>query len=130
MHHLRLLRLIGFTACLAGCQGIGVPPNLTSGITGTITRGPICPVQGPGTGSQCNDQPYAVTVIVSFPDGLVVTQFTAADDGTFRVPLEPGTYTLTPVSGPNGFPHAPPQDVTVPPDTFVGVQIQYDTGIR
>jgi len=116
-------------AGVAGCPGIIIPPDLNSGITGTITRGPICPVQIEGDPS-CDDQPYAGTVVVRLAGGLEVTRFTAGADGTFRVALLPGAYTLTPLPGPNGFPHSSPVEVTVPPDTFVQVDISYDTGIR
>lgn len=129
MSLLRPMSCTMFVMCLAGCAGVPIPTDLSSGITGTITRGPICPVQGPGL-PECNDQPYAGTVVVRSVNGLKVTQFTAGSDGTFRVPLPPGEYTLDPVSGPNGFPHASPQQVAVPPDTFVEVNISYDTGIR
>jgi hypothetical protein len=115
--------------CIVGCLGLSSSSDLTSGIQGTITRGPICPVQMFNDPS-CDDQPYAGTVVVSSEIGLEVTRFTAKDDGTFRVRLSPGVYTLTPLPGPNGFPHASPQEVTVPADTFVVVDISYDTGIR
>ena len=78
----------------------------------------------------CDDQPYAGMVVVSSPLGLEVTRFTANEDGTFHVPLPPGVYTLTPLSGQNGLPHALPEQVTVPANTFVNVDISYDTGIR
>jgi hypothetical protein len=103
----------------------------TSGIRGTMFSGPTCPVVGPDTGNECDDQPYAGTVIVRTENGgREVARFTADEDGVFETTLNPGTYLLVPQPGVNGFPFAENQLVQVSSDVFTDVTILYDTGIR
>lgn len=105
------------------------PPG--TGIRGVMLAGPQCPVVGPGTGSECDDQPFMGTVIVQTEDASEeITRFTADEDGMFRVPLAAGSYHLVPLPGENGFPFADEQVVEVTEDSFTEVQIPYDTGIR
>ena len=117
-------------ALVSACVPQAIPPDLNSGIEGTMLIGPQCPVVGPGT-TGCEDKPYQGTVSVKTANGLVeVTQFTADTEGHFRVPLYPGTYLLVPISGTNGFPHAAEQTVEVNQGAFTEVAISFDTGIR
>ena len=117
-------------ALVSSCVPQAIPPDLNSGIEGTMLVGPQCPVVGPGT-TGCEDKPYQGTVIVKTADGLLeVTRFTADAEGHFRVPLYPGTYLLQPVPGTNGFPHAAEQTVEVDEGGFAQVTISFDTGIR
>ena len=103
----------------------------TSGIRGSVFSGPTCPVVGPDTGDECDDQPYAGIVIVRTEDGSrEVARFTADDSGVFEVTLDPGMYMLFPQPGENGFPFAEDQLVQVNLDAFTDVTILYDTGIR
>ena len=114
----------------AGC-GLGpIPEDLSSGIAGIVLAGPQCPVVQEG--SDCNDKPLATTIIVrSAATGREVTRFTSDIDGSFRVPLYPGTYELDPQPGSaSGLPYASPQTVKVQADAFTDVTILYDTGIR
>ena len=114
---------------VAGCALIDDQP--TSGIQGSIFSGPTCPVVGPDTGDECDDQPYAGTVIVRTEDGnREVARFTADESGDFEIALNPGVYMLVPQPGENGFPFAGDQVVQVHPDAFTDVTILFDTGIR
>ncbi len=132
-------RLTGATVLTAalltmvvGCPGTTpIPGNLDSGITGIIQAGPQCPVVRPND-PNCADKPLAATVIVkSAATGLQVTQFTSSSDGTFHVPLPPGSYELDPQPGsPSGLPFGAPQTVQVQAGQFTNVTIEYDTGIR
>jgi hypothetical protein len=80
---------------------------------------------------ECDDQPYAATIVVKTANGrFVVTRFTAGIDGAFRVPLFPGTYLLEPLPGASGFPVSSPQTVVVQSGVFTDLTISYDTGIR
>jgi len=123
--------LILFLAYLVGgCAGAFIPADLDSGISGVVLAGPTCPVQTPDN-PECDDQPYAASIVVKTADGLfTVTRFTAGDDGRFRVPLFPGTYLLDPLPGASGFPVSSPQTVVVQSDSFTDLTISYDTGIR
>jgi len=123
--------LILFLAYLiGGCAGAFIPADLDSGISGVVLAGPTCPVQTPDN-PECDDQPYAASIVVMTADGrFTVTRFAAGDDGRFRVPLFPGTYLLDPLPGASGFPVSSPQTVVVQSVTFTDLTISYDTGIR
>jgi hypothetical protein len=115
---------------LSGCAGAIIPADLDSGISGVVLAGPTCPVQMPDD-PECDDQPYAATVMVKTANGrFTVTRFTAGSDGHFRVPLFPGTYLLDPLPDASGFPISSPQTVVVQSGAFTDITISYDTGIR
>jgi hypothetical protein len=103
----------------------------TSGIEGTVTIGPICPVQQINSAS-CDDRPYHQGIIhVMGNNKVYVTQFQADAQGNFKIELEPGMYTVDPQTPNEGFlPRASSQDVTVLAGVFITVNIQYDSGIR
>lgn len=115
---------------VGGCAGAFIPADLDSGISGIVLAGPTCPVQSPDN-PECDDKPYAATIVIKTADGLfTVTRFTAGDDGRFRAPLYPGTYLLDPQPGQNGLPVSSPQTVMVQSGAFTELTISYDTGIR
>ena len=101
-----------------------------SGIEGRVIirpiRPPVSPTQRPGVPDH---GPHQATVSVMDQRGNTVTRFRSDPDGRFRLPLEPGRYTLRPES-PGPFPRAPEQDVTVSEDRYTEVLIAYDSGIR
>ncbi len=112
--------------------GTAVRPTATlvaapSGIEGQATIGPTCPVQHQD--SPCPDQPYQASIRVLGANRELVLEFQTDTQGFFRVELEPGTYTLVPLS-PGVYPRAPEQVVTVVEGQFTEVLIQYDSGIR
>ncbi len=124
-----LLVAAAVVTLLLACRQEDAPP-LTSGIEGQVLIGPICPVLQEGT--SCPDQPYQATIAVWNAERTEkVRTFTTDEDGRFRIPLTPGEYYIDP-QPPN--PGAPPtpiaQTVTVPPDRFVQITIEYDSGIR
>jgi hypothetical protein len=96
------------------------------GIEGRVIIRPISPIEQPGI---ANYRPYQATVSVMDQRGQTVTQFQSDLNGRFRLPLEPGKYTLRPESaGP--LPYAAEQAVTVSEGQFTEVLITYDSGIR
>lgn len=103
-----------------------------SGIRGTISKGPICPVLDPSTVLKCQEEPlYQATVIVKDEQGAKeITRFTSNVYGQFRVALDPGTYLLNPLPGGDSRPFARPETVVVLPDQFTDILIGYDTGLR
>lgn len=103
------------------------PPDTAGGIEGLVLLGPTCP--GPLRQGQVCERPYETSITVLDQQGREVTRFQTAADGTFRVPLAPGTYTLHPES-PGLLPRASEQQVTVEPGKLTHVEIRYDTGIR
>ena len=123
------LLLAAVAALWLACRGQQAPP-LTSGIEGQVLIGPTCPVLREGT--PCRDQPYQATIAVWNAERTEkVRTFTSNEDGRFRLPLAPGDYYIDPASTNPGAPPTPiTQTVTVPPDRFVQITIEYDSGIR
>src|SRR3954469_18402803 len=76
----------------AQCQN---PAALTTGLTGTVTRGPITPVCQAGV--PC-DAPMQAAFEVR-RDGKTVASFQTDAQGRFIVKLAPGTYTIVPAAG-------------------------------
>jgi hypothetical protein len=114
-----------------GCGGDagGGATGGPAGIWGRVTIGPQCPVVQEG--SPCPDAPYAATVQI-IADGEVVASGRSGEDGTFRIPVEPGTYTVHGVPlDENGIASAQDvQGVRVTAGAFTRVDLSFDSGIR
>jgi len=110
---------------LATCSA--QPKEKTSGVEGQVLTGPICPVVQEG--QACPDQPYQATLTVSRLTGEKIAQIQTEETGRFKIPLEPGEYSLHPDS-PSGMPFAGEQVFTVGPDQFTQLTVTYDRGIR
>jgi hypothetical protein len=124
---LPLIMLVLLTACATRTPAPGSSTSgLDSGITGTAVAGPQCPVERPG--SPCPPRPVSADITVRDGSGVQVTIFTTAVDGTFRVPLPPGTYTLLTTGV--ALPLLQPQQVSVESGRFTEVMLELDTGIR
>jgi hypothetical protein len=112
---------------LAAC--VVVKP-LTSGINGIVMLGPLKPVQKEG---EINEKPYpdAMIWIMNEQGTRKIAEVKSNAEGRFTIGLLPGTYLLDPQS-PAGqiLPRGEPQTVVVPPDQFVDVTVNFDTGIR
>ena len=110
----------------AACGGASAPTGL---LEGTVTLGPITPVEQIGGGP--NTRPYAATVDVETPDGDAVSTVESGDDGRFSVRLAAGSYRLVPRSPEDQpLPVAAPLDATVVAGKTTTVEIAYDSGIR
>lgn len=124
---------LALAALLAGCSTgirttVAPPPN--TGITGTVTLGPMCPVMRED--QPCPDHPYEATItIIETYSGEQVAQVTSDAQGFFQIALMPGTYILHPETPPdNILPAAGEQTITVNTGQMTQVVILYDTGIR
>ena len=104
------------------------PTVPTSGIRGIVLLGPVCPTES-AESSPCLT-PYAATLVITDSDGNVITRVSSGPDGRFEVLLPPGDYVIQPDNGPDGNPSSIPQPVTVGPDEFEQVEVDYDTGLR
>lgn len=115
-----------------GCIGNGDRPEgfpLDSGVQGTITIGPMCPVVQEGTA--CPDEPYQATIVIYDDRGDEVLTFESNIAGVFRANLWPGRYVLAPQApDPGGPPFAEEQEFEVREGAFIDVAVQYDSGIR
>lgn len=103
-----------------------------TGVRGTVTAGPTCPVVTDPPNPACADRPVGGAVLV-FRDasGVEVARVTSTADGTFSVELAPGAYHLVPqpFHGLMGTPAA--RDVVVGVgQPMTEVTVSYDTGIR
>ena len=85
--------LIGSVAALAmaGC-GRATSPTLTTGLTGTVLRGPVTPVC---TVTTSCDAPFSAGFTASRASAAA-THFRSDGDGHFTVMLQPGTYLIVP----------------------------------
>ena len=131
MSKTRTRAYVAAVAALLAVAGCGADdllgPGAPQGIDGLVLIGPQCPVQT--LENPCPDQPYEAAIDIQNRDGDLVARVRSAADGTFRVGLRPGAYTLVPLSG-NPFPVAQAEDVDVLPGVYADVTISFDTGIR
>jgi hypothetical protein len=103
-----------------------------TGVRGTVTAGPTCPVERDPPDPSCAARPVAGAVLVfTGADGTEVARATSAADGTFTVELAPGAYRVTaePVDGLMGTP-APMDVEVVAGQPMTELPVSYDTGIR
>lgn len=107
----------------------GPPPR----VTGSVTAGPVCPVEKNPPDPACAPRPVAGAVIVATDSsGQEVGRATTASDGSYQLTVsETGTFVITglPVPGLMGAPD--PVSVTLAfPSATEQVDLEYDTGIR
>ncbi len=101
-------------------------PATTSGIFGTVTAGPTCPVER--VGSPCPPAPWAGTVRAT-DDAGHPTETTTDGNGTYALKLEPGSYEVVAVTE-GGPPTGQPVAIDVPAGQPIRVDLTVDTGIR
>jgi hypothetical protein len=125
--------LCQFTACPNEKPGDTKPapsPAVDSGVEGTVTIGPSCPVLRDPPDPGCADKPYAAELIVqTASDKREVGRTMSTASGKFHIGLAPGKYVLVPVGG-RIYPQASPQEFVVAAGVFTKVDIQFDSGIR
>ena len=100
-----------------------------SGISGTVTIGPTCPVQRIPPDPQCADRPYQAGFNVTNQSGQIVKSFTSDANGKFSVDVVPGTYTISSATN-QALPRFSPQTVLVTKDKYTIINLQFDSGIR
>jgi hypothetical protein len=121
----RAIGAVILSALLAACAATPTTSATDSGIQGKAIYGPTCPVQRVG-GPSCQ-RPYSGEIVIRQGDRTVTTIRSAAD-GTFRVALPPGAYTIS--SAGTGLPIVKPFDVTIKPHAFTAITVMFDSGIR
>lgn len=102
-----------------------------SGIKGTVTLGPTCPVMRNPPDPQCADKPYKTTVSVSRTSDTshVFATTESGTDGTFQFSLPPGDYTVK-ASGGAVLPRCGDVATNVSASAYTDIAISCDTGIR
>ncbi|MDA1062155.1 MAG: hypothetical protein O2895_04505 [Chloroflexi bacterium] len=105
-------------------------PSAGSGVWGTVTLGPLCPVQRED--QPCPDRSLAATIVLRDASGNEVGRATSGSDGRYQIAAPPGDYILDPqpLDG-QQLPHAVPIEVTIKGGVYWAlVDIPYDSGIR
>jgi hypothetical protein len=107
---------------------IACDATATSGITGLVLIGPMCPVMR--LDKPCPDHPFAATLIIRDSQGRELCAVSSGQDGRFLVSLPPGSYEVVPLAGSGGLPWAASQWVAVAHGQYTDVTVSYDSGIR
>ncbi|HUY62631.1 MAG TPA: hypothetical protein VMV50_02490 [Candidatus Paceibacterota bacterium] len=117
----------GTTATSTGAGGFA---PYDSGVRGTVSLGPMCPVERIPPDPACAPKPYATTV-TAYRAGSMQAFATGASDasGAFTISLPPGSYTLEAAGG-KPLPRCAPVTVEVGPMGYATADISCDTGIR
>ncbi len=113
--------LVALIAC-----GRSLAPAAASGIFGTVTAGPTCPVER--MDSPCPPGVWTGEVRATDGSGHDVTT-TTDERGNYSMMLVPGTYEVAAVTG-DGPPIAKPTSVVVVEGPRQRVDLTVDTGIR
>ncbi len=141
--HLRPVILLPTAALaaslLAGCAagGTSAPAPSLGGsapsISGTVTAGPVCPVERIPPLPGCSPRPVGgAVVVVDDSSGREVARATTGTDGTYRVAV-PATGMFTVSALPVQGLMRPPAPITVTlpaPGASATADLEYDTGIR
>jgi len=124
------------TATASATATAAAAPSLAGGpprVRGTVTAGPVCPVEKVPPDPSCAPRPVAGAVIVATnASGDEVGRATTAADGTYALFVtQSGTVTITaqPVTGLMGTPQ-PVQVTLSEPSQVKQLDLSYDTGIR
>lgn len=109
----------------------GVPVTKgTSGIRGTVTVGPTCPVERIPPDPACADRSLAVRLVAVDAKGKVAAHFVSDAKGKFEVTLPAGVYMIEKEDKTMMFPSFRSTQVSVSASTFTEVNLSFDTGIR
>jgi len=129
MYYGGMVRPLGLAvvAMLAGACTPGTSPTPTTGLTGTVVRGPVTPVCMVGV--PCS-APFSAGFSVE-GSKTVVGRFRSDADGRFTVMLAPGMYRVVPdPDAPIIAPASQAKSVTVGNTGLTSVTLEFDTGIR
>lgn len=118
-------------AVWSGCVTDAPGEELTSGIKGRVWVGPTCPVERNPPEPGCEDRPLSTRLAVMTPDlKRRVTEFTSAENGTFRVAVPPGAYVLRSAKENASPPTCSTDTIHVTKDNYTEVRVDCDSGIR
>jgi hypothetical protein len=120
-------------AVIVGCTNSPATPTGApdTGIRGTATAGPVCPVERNPPDPSCAPRPVVgATIVIRDGSGAQVAVAISDADGRYFAVLPPGDYLVDPqpVTGLMGT--AGKQPATVVVGSITDVPLEYDTGIR
>ena len=116
---------------IAGCSGPAATVPADTGIRGTATAGPVCPVERNPPDPACAPRPVAgATIVIRDGSGAQVAVAISAADGGYFVAVPPGEYVVDPQPVQGLLGTAPRQPATVVAGAVSDVPLDYDTGIR
>ena len=121
-----LVAVFALTLSLVACSRSSSPSAGSTGIFGTVTAGPTCPVER--ADSLCPPTPWIGTVRATDGNGLSYEAATDAQ-GNYTLSLSPGTYEVVPVTD-TALPRGVPTTATVAGGPMQRVDLRLDTGIR
>jgi hypothetical protein len=102
-----------------------------SGVEGTVTLGPTCPVMRVGDNS-CADKPYSTriqVILIGSPRSSPFATVKSGKDGRYKIMLPPGKYAFQPV-GAEPLPRCETKEATVEASKILELNLFCDTGIR
>jgi hypothetical protein len=126
--------LMPLAGCGPGSGTAGSGPATTeerqhSGVTGVSLVDGGCPTVP--VGEVCPDAPMLAHLTVTGADSSVVASVDTGSDGSFRIPLSPGTYTMTPTNTSGApLPYSEPISFEVREREFTTITVRFDSGVR
>ena len=130
------LSLLSAACGPASGSGATAASSHRTGVTGVAVAGPQCPAETqPLSGSEstqgaCSPKPIAATILViDSVSGHTIRNAPTANDGSFRIALNPGQYRLEATAVAESGLVSPPIDATVT-DGYTKTALLVDTGIR
>jgi hypothetical protein len=127
--NLVLLAMVVISVTLCGCAG---SPGEPGTLEGTVTIGPIWPVEPPGGSPPVPCEVYQARKIMVYDErgSQLVSQVDIDCQGHYRALLKPGPYTVD--INHLGIDHSPdvPKKIAVKSGETIRLDIDIDTGIR
>lgn len=125
--------IISLAVVVVGAAGFGVYKMYVKNvmhavITGTVTLGPICPVERIPPDPRCAPKGYETDIKALDGDSIIGTTHTEAD-GSFTLIVPYGTYKIQ-AGGGAVYPRCSPIMVIAQSPVLNGYKISCDTGIR
>jgi len=120
-----LILLVLASACARA--PIEATTGADSGVEGKVLIGPTCPVER--IDEPCPDRAFSTDLLFHRANGSLAATAHSSADGTFKVALAPGTYTI---DGPSSQipPTLKPQTVVVAAHAYTTITVSFDSGIR
>ena len=110
-----------------GCGQHPATGSQASVVAGTVTAGPVTPVQQVG---RPNSRPLPGATIEALRGGDVIAAARSDDRGRYRLTVRPGTYLIRVMPAGRFLSKSPDKTVTVSAGETLTVNFLLDTGIR